>query len=26
MDRLVVESSPGKGTIVEMWKWIPPRA
>ena len=24
MDRLVVESSPGKGTIVEMWKWIPP--
>jgi len=26
MDRLVVESSPCKGTIVEMWKWIPPRA
>ncbi len=26
MDRLVVESSLGKGTIVEMWKWIPPRA
>jgi serine/threonine-protein kinase RsbT len=26
MDRLVVESEPGKGTIVEMWKWIPPRA
>jgi len=26
MDRLVVESSPGKGTIVEMWKGIPPRA
>jgi serine/threonine-protein kinase RsbT len=26
MDRLVVESSPGAGTIVEMWKWIPPRA
>jgi serine/threonine-protein kinase RsbT len=23
MDRLVVESTPGKGTIVEMWKWIP---
>jgi serine/threonine-protein kinase RsbT len=23
MDRLVVESSPGKGTVVEMWKWIP---
>ena len=26
MDRLVVESAPGKGTVVEMWKWIPPRA
>src|SRR4029078_5403832 len=26
LDRLVVESSPGNGTIVEMWKWIPPRA
>src|SRR5262249_18852773 len=23
MDRLIVESLPGKGTIVEMWKWIP---
>lgn len=23
MDRLIVESSPGKGTVVEMWKWIP---
>ena len=23
MDRLIVESAPGKGTIVEMWKWIP---
>ncbi len=23
MDRLVVESAPGKGTVVEMWKWIP---
>ena len=23
MDKLLVESSPGKGTIVEMWKWIP---
>jgi serine/threonine-protein kinase RsbT len=23
MDRLVVESSPGAGTIVEMWKWTP---
>ena len=26
MDRLVVESSPGKSTIVEMWTWIPPRS
>ena len=25
MDRLIVESAPGKGTVVEMWKWIPPR-
>ncbi|WP_116373620.1 anti-sigma regulatory factor [Mycobacterium sp. MFM001] len=24
MDRLTVESAPGRGTIVEMWKWIPP--
>ena len=23
MDRLVVESEPGQGTVVEMWKWIP---
>jgi serine/threonine-protein kinase RsbT len=23
MDRLVVESSPGAGTVVEMWKWTP---
>lgn len=23
MDRLVVESTPGCGTVVEMWKWIP---
>jgi serine/threonine-protein kinase RsbT len=23
MDRLVVESTPGHGTVVEMWKWIP---
>jgi serine/threonine-protein kinase RsbT len=23
MDRLIVESAPGKGTTVEMWKWIP---
>jgi serine/threonine-protein kinase RsbT len=24
MDRLIVHSAPGRGTIVEMWKWIPP--
>ncbi len=23
MDRLQVESSPGKGTVIEMWKWVP---
>ncbi len=23
MDRLVVESAPGRGTVVEMWKWVP---
>ena len=23
MDRLQVESEPGNGTVVEMWKWIP---
>lgn len=23
MDGLIVESTPGRGTIVEMWKWIP---
>jgi serine/threonine-protein kinase RsbT len=26
MDRLVVESALGQGTVVEMWKWVPPRA
>ena len=26
MDRLIVESSLGKGTVVEMWKWVPARA
>jgi serine/threonine-protein kinase RsbT len=26
MDRLVVESTPGQGTVVEMWKWIPANA
>lgn len=24
MDRLTVESEPGCGTVVEMWKWVPP--
>ncbi len=24
MDRLTVDSAPGRGTVVEMWKWIPP--
>lgn len=24
MDRLIVESTPGQGTTIEMWKWIPP--
>ena len=23
MDRLIVQSAPGQGTVVEMWKWIP---
>ncbi|MGN2637427.1 ATP-binding protein [Nocardia takedensis] len=23
MDRLIVESAPGRGTLVEMWKWVP---
>lgn len=26
MDRLSVESVPGHGTVVEMWKWVPPGA
>lgn len=26
MDRLVVESELGHGTVVEMWKWVPARA
>lgn len=26
MDRLVVDSALGRGTVVEMWKWVPPRA
>ncbi len=24
MDRLIVESEPGRGTMIEMWKWVPP--
>jgi serine/threonine-protein kinase RsbT len=23
MDRLIVESARGRGTVVEMWKWVP---
>lgn len=23
MDRLIVDSVPGRGTTIEMWKWIP---
>lgn len=26
MDRLVVDSALGRGTVVEMWKWVPPHA
>lgn len=26
MDKLLVESTLGRGTVVEMWKWVPPRA
>lgn len=26
MDRLVIDSTPGQGTLVEMWKWVPPDA
>ncbi|OBF06184.1 serine/threonine protein kinase [Mycobacterium sp. ACS4054] len=26
MDKLLVESALGRGTVVEMWKWVPPRA
>lgn len=26
MDRLIVESVLGHGTVVEMWKWVPARA
>jgi serine/threonine-protein kinase RsbT len=23
MDRMVIDSAPGRGTVVEMWKWTP---
>jgi serine/threonine-protein kinase RsbT len=26
MDRLIVESELGRGTVIEMWKWVPARA
>ncbi|MCM6772274.1 anti-sigma regulatory factor [Nocardia sp. CDC159] len=26
MDRLIIESTPGQGTLVEMWKWVPASA
>lgn len=26
MDRLTVDSAPGRGTVVEMWKWVSPMA
>jgi serine/threonine-protein kinase RsbT len=26
MDRLIVESALGRGTVIEMWKWVPGRA
>jgi serine/threonine-protein kinase RsbT len=26
MDRLVVRSALGEGTMIEMWKWVPARA
>jgi serine/threonine-protein kinase RsbT len=26
MDRLVIESTLGRGTVIEMWKWVPARA
>ncbi len=26
MDRLIVQSALGRGTVVEMWKWVPARA
>ncbi|OBI55475.1 anti-sigma regulatory factor [Mycobacterium sp. E796] len=26
MDRLIVDSKLGRGTVIEMWKWVPARA
>jgi serine/threonine-protein kinase RsbT len=26
MDRLIVDSTLGRGTVIEMWKWVPARA
>lgn len=26
MDRLIVDSTLGRGTVIEMWKWVPGRA
>ncbi len=26
MDRLIIESQLGQGTVIEMWKWVPARA
>lgn len=26
MDRLIVESALGRGTVIEMWKWVPAHA
>jgi serine/threonine-protein kinase RsbT len=26
MDQLIVESELGRGTVIEMWKWVPARA
>lgn len=23
MDKLIIDSAPGRGTLVEMWKWVP---
>ncbi|SOJ57807.1 Serine/threonine-protein kinase RsbT [Mycobacterium simulans] len=26
MDRMIVQSALGRGTVIEMWKWVPSRA